>query len=74
MPATRSAAYRRFLTRLRQARKEAGLSQVKAARALRKPQSYVSRCESGDRRVDVVELQRFARIYKKPVAFFLDPR
>lgn len=74
MPATRKPAYRRFLKRLRDAREEAGLTQAEAARALRTSQSFVSRSESGDRRVDVVELQRFARLYKKPFRFFLDQR
>ncbi len=48
----------------------AGLSQTEAARRLGKPQSYVSKCESGERRVDVVELKAFARVYGLPVSFF----
>jgi transcriptional regulator with XRE-family HTH domain len=45
---------------------------VDAARRLRRNQSYVSKSESGDRRVDVVELQAFARLYGKPLRFFFD--
>ena len=73
MAATRSPAYRRFLRRLRAAREEAGITQVDAARRLRRNQSYVSKSESGDRRVDVVEVQAFARLYQKPLGFFFDP-
>jgi transcriptional regulator with XRE-family HTH domain len=71
MTLTRSPRYRQFLTRLRSARREAGLTQAQAARALDKPQSYLSKCESGERRVDVVELERFARLYGKPFSYFL---
>ena len=66
-----SMAYRRFLVRLRQARTEAGLTQADVARYLGKPQSFVSKCESGERRVDVVELEELAKLYRKPVAWFL---
>ena len=55
--------YEEFLRRLREARRDAGLTQKEVARLLRKPQSYVSRCESGERRVDVVELLEFAKVY-----------
>lgn len=66
-----SPAYRRFLRRLREARTEAKLSQRQAATRLRKPQSYVSKCETGERRVDVIELQGFARLYSLPITWFL---
>jgi transcriptional regulator with XRE-family HTH domain len=71
MTATRSPRYRQFLTRLRAARMRAGLTQAQAAKALGKPQSYLSKCESGERRVDVVELERFAKLYAKPFSYFL---
>jgi ribosome-binding protein aMBF1 (putative translation factor) len=58
-----SPAYGEFLALLRKAREGAGLSQEKAARKLGKPQSFVSKCESGERRVDVVELIEFCRVY-----------
>lgn len=71
MGSLHSPRYRQFLRRLRQARSEAGLTQAGVARALRKPQSFVSKCESGERRVDVIELEDFARLYRKPLTFFL---
>ena len=60
-----------FLKKLRAARLEAGLTQQEVARSLRRPQSFVSKCESGERRVDVVELERFARLYGKRLEDFL---
>lgn len=63
-------AYKSFLTRLTQARKQAGLTQVEVATRLGKPHSFVSKCELGERRVDFVELQRFAKIYEKELTFF----
>jgi len=44
---------------------------VKVARKLGRQQSFVSKCESGERRVDVVELAEFARLYRKPLSFFV---
>jgi transcriptional regulator with XRE-family HTH domain len=68
---THRTRYRLFLERLRQARHEAGLTQIQVAMKLRRPQSFISKCESGERRVDVIELQEFANIYGKPIGFFL---
>jgi transcriptional regulator with XRE-family HTH domain len=67
-----SVRYKAFLRRLREARLEANLTQVEVAQKLNQPQSYVSRCESGERRVDVIELTDFAMIYKKPLEYFVD--
>jgi len=58
-----SKDYERFLERLRQAREEAQLSQVQVAEQLGRTQVWVSRCELGERRVDVVELANFAKLY-----------
>lgn len=69
--ARRSAEYDQFLRRLRLARKKAGLTQSEAAQRLGKPQSYISKCESGERRVDVVELKALARVYGTPMRFFI---
>ncbi len=72
MESTRTPTYRRFLVRLRAARTEAGLTQVEVAKRLRRNQAFVSKSESGDRCVDVVELKAFARLYRKPLDYFLD--
>jgi transcriptional regulator with XRE-family HTH domain len=56
---------------LREARLEAGLTQLQVARALHQHQSFISKCESGERRVDVVELRGLAQLYQKPVTYFL---
>lgn len=64
--------YRQLLSKLKQARQDCGLTQVQVAAELQKPQSFISKCESGERRVDFVELQEFSRLYKKPIAFFMD--
>ena len=62
--------YKEIINRLKQARIDAGLSQQAVADKLGKPQSYVSKIESGERRLDVAELNKFARIYKKPHSYF----
>lgn len=66
---TKEYAY--FVERLKQARLEAGLTQVQVAKKLRRPQSHISNIESGQQRVDVVELQRFAKLYGKNITFFI---
>ncbi|MBU4299426.1 helix-turn-helix domain-containing protein [Patescibacteria group bacterium] len=40
-------------------------------RVLHPPQSYVSKIESGERRLDVAEVKKFTEIYKKPADYFL---
>lgn len=62
--------YRIFLTRLRRARKEAGLTQAELAVAIGKSQTWVSKCELGERRVDFVELEDIASAFGKPVDWF----
>jgi len=71
---SRDRAYQRnyeaFRRRLVLARKEAGLTQLEVCARLGKSTSFISKCELGERRVDYVELQALAKIYRKPVAFF----
>ncbi|MCK6570175.1 helix-turn-helix domain-containing protein [Myxococcota bacterium] len=62
--------YRAFLDRLRRARAESGLTQVELARAVRRPQTWVSKCELGERRVDFVELEDWAAACGKPLGYF----
>ena len=60
-----------IVERLKTARIEAGLSQVEIAKSLGKTQSYISKIESGQRRFDVLQLKEFAKIYKKPLDYFV---
>lgn len=64
--------YTRMRERLREAREAAGMTQEKVAKHFKKPQSFVSKVETGERRIDPTELQEFAKLYGKPITFFLD--
>jgi transcriptional regulator with XRE-family HTH domain len=66
-----SDRYQIFLEKLRQARLDAGLTQLEVAQRLGKPQSYVSKCESGERRVDFIELLDFSKQYRKSIDYFI---
>ncbi len=52
--------YREFRELMIAARKAAGLTQTELARQLGKPQSYVSKYERGERRLDIVEFLTLA--------------
>jgi len=52
----RSGRYELLLARLVEARRESDLSQAEVARRLGRPQSFVSKYERAERRLDVVEL------------------
>ena len=60
-----------FAERLKRARLEAGLTQVETAKKLKRPQSYISKAEAGEQRLDIVELKRFASLYKKSIDYFI---
>jgi transcriptional regulator with XRE-family HTH domain len=53
--------YAAFTDLLKEERKKAGLTQAKLAKKLRRPQSYVSKYERGDRRLDVIEFLEIAQ-------------
>ncbi len=50
-----SVRYAVFLKVLRKSRQDAGLSQVQLAKMLGETQTFVSKCERGERRLDVIE-------------------
>ena len=60
-----------IVERLKTARIQAGLSQADIAKSLGKTQSYLSKIESGQRRFDVLQLKEFAKLYKKPLDYFV---
>ncbi len=66
-----SKEYKDIIKRLKRTRLEIGLSQQEVADKLGKPQSYVSKIESGERRLDVAEIKDFATTYRKNVSVFI---
>ena len=48
--------YKLFLDLLRQARVKAGITQGEVALRLGESQTFISKCERGERRIDVLEL------------------
>ena len=65
--------YKHVGAALAAARGRAGLTQVQLARLLRKPQSFVSNYERGQRRIDVLEMLRIVEALKgNPRRMFAD--
>ena len=64
--------HRLLVKKLIQARREARLTQNEVAKKLNKTQSYVSKLESGQRRIDIVQIKELAAIYKKSPKKFVD--
>ena len=56
------ARYRRLIDALADARRDAGLTQLELAQRLGRRQQFVSKYESGERRLDVVEFADIARL------------
>jgi transcriptional regulator with XRE-family HTH domain len=56
-----SPQYDAFLAALREARLSAGLSQEELAKLLDATQSFVSKSERGERRIDILELHQWCR-------------
>jgi transcriptional regulator with XRE-family HTH domain len=64
--------YAQLLSTLRLVRKEAGLTQTDVASKFSSHASFLSKIESGERRLDVVELAELCRVYGIPLKTFLD--
>lgn len=63
--------YKLFLNLLVQERKDRGITQVSLAKRLDKPQSYVSKYENGERRLDIVEFLDIAACLELDAAAFI---
>jgi transcriptional regulator with XRE-family HTH domain len=66
-----SPRYGRFRALLRKIREEAGLNQTILAKKLGKPQTFVSKSELGERRIDFLETLDFCRACGVNLAGFL---
>jgi transcriptional regulator with XRE-family HTH domain len=69
---TNSDPYRRLIERLRAARKEQGLSQIDLGKRVHMTQSAVSKVESGERALNVVEFVRWAGALNLDALVLLD--
>ena len=56
--------------RLKAAREYLGLSQQEVADSLKLPRSAISLIETGQRRLEAVELKAFAKLYQRSVGYF----
>lgn len=67
-----SSTVRRLGEKLKKLREYLGMSQQYVAECTGVPRSAVSDIERGQRKVDAVELTKFARLYQHPVSWLLD--
>ena len=67
----RTKEYAVFIERMIKARHDAGLRQVDVAKKMKRPQSYISRVESGEYRLDILEVKKFAQLYSKNIEYFV---
>ena len=67
-----SEEYAVFLRELRAARRASGVTQIDVAERLGETQSFVSKCERGERRLDVIELRAFCQAIGVPFKRFVD--
>lgn len=64
--------YEVFLRHLREARQTANLTQQEVATRLHHHQAFVSRSETGERRLDIIELRALCRAIGVPFREFID--
>jgi transcriptional regulator with XRE-family HTH domain len=60
-----------FVKKLKKARLDAGLTQLEVADKLGASQSWVSKIEIGELRVEAIWLNRLAKLYGKNLSYFL---
>jgi transcriptional regulator with XRE-family HTH domain len=63
--------YKKIAAKLRAARKTRGLNQGRLSAKIDKSQSYISKVEAGKINIGAVELNLLAKIFKKPIEYFL---
>jgi transcriptional regulator with XRE-family HTH domain len=65
-----ASRYQFLLKQLIKAREKTGLTQLEVATKLNKPQSYISKIELGERKIDFIEMEDLCRIYNLPITNF----
>ena len=62
--------YNRLLEKLIEARNDAGLTQREVSALMGRSHNFLTKCESGERSIDVMELLEMANLYQKPISYF----
>ena len=62
--------YDGVLSKLISAREEVGLTQREVSLRLGMAHSFMNKCETGERAIDVAELWAISKIYGQPISFF----
>ena len=63
--------YDGVLSKLIAARVESGLTQREVSMRLGMAHSFLNKCESGERAIDIAELWALAKLYGKPLSHFV---
>jgi len=66
-----SAGQEKLQGLLKTTREEAGFTQTALAKKLKRPQSFVSKYESGERRLDLIELREICEALQISLADFV---
>jgi len=64
--------HKKLIAKLIEARQTSLLKQEEVAKLIKKTQSYVSKIEAGQKKIEIIELINLAKIYKQDLHFFLD--
>lgn len=67
----RTKEYKKLVNKIKQARLDSGLTQKQVAEKIKRPQSYISKVEAGEQRLDVIELKMLVKLYKKDIKLFI---
>jgi transcriptional regulator with XRE-family HTH domain len=71
MPTIEENDRRKIGLRLKEMREYLGLSQDEVAKVLKMARPAISLIESGERKVDALELKKFSDLYEQPVDYFI---
>ncbi|MBL8823451.1 MAG: helix-turn-helix transcriptional regulator [Planctomycetia bacterium] len=63
--------YSVVLRLIREAREKSGITQEQLAKQLKQTQSFVSKIERGDRRIDIVQLRTLCRVFGTTLLSFV---
>ena len=66
-----SQGYMAMLRLLRKTRQSVGVTQEELATRLDETQTFISKCERGERRIDVIELRKFCEALGIPLSKFV---